>query len=278
MIIADTSALVLNWTSRNVWTSKNAQNYFDSLDLSAADTLYKRFNKDMHSIQCQMLSNRKYFMRNAALAFLEQCKTEHTNGQVIILAAGIDPLSVELASLFPESLVFDVDKFSLKEKETQLTQTCPNIKFVECDISQIELLEATLVDKGWNKKQPAFLVMEGITYYLTEHELKNVLTFFAKQLSGMACDFGLSPASVHEASRKIGIEIVRKITESVNLTFMNCYEPGYFMDLVRQCGFKDAERFSMAVVQTERTGGPMPFQGDEPAWVGLVKTESSVAV
>jgi O-methyltransferase involved in polyketide biosynthesis len=272
MIIADTSALVLSWTSRNTWTSKNALDYFDSLDLSAAEALYNRFNEKMHSIQCQMLTNRKYFIRNAALAFLEQCKAKHRNGQVIILAAGIDPLSVELASLFPGSLVFDVDKFSLKEKEAQLTQACPNIKFVQCDITQIELLEATLVAKGWNKNQPALLVMEGITYYLTEHDLKNVLAFFARHLSPMACDFGLLPASVHEASRKIGIEIVHKIKESVNLPFMNCYDPDYFMNLVRQCGFRDAERYSMAVVQTERTGGPMPFQGDEPAWVGLVKS------
>jgi len=174
--------------------------------------------------------------------------------------------------LFPDSLVFDVDKFSLKEKESQLTQACPNIKFVQCDITQIELLEAALVDKGWNNNQPAFLVLEGITYYLTENDLKNVLTFFAKHLSRMACDFGLLPASVHEASRMIGIEIVHKIKESVNLPFMNCYDPGCFMNLVSKSGFKDAERYSMALVQTERTGGPMPFHGDEPAWVGLVKT------
>jgi O-methyltransferase involved in polyketide biosynthesis len=271
MIIADTSALVLNWTSRDTWTSKNALDYFDRLDLSAADPLYNKFNKDMHFIQCQMLSNRKYFIRNAALAFLKQCKTQLIYGQVIILAAGIDPLSVELASLFPGSLVFDVDKFSLEDKEACLSLLCPNIKFVQCDITQIDLLEARLVEKGWNKNQQTFLVLEGITYYLTEYDLKNILTFFATHLSRMACDFGLLPANVHEASRTIGIEIVHKIKESVNLPFMNCYDPGYFMDLLRQCGFEDAERINMAIVQMERTGSQMPFEGDEPAWVGLVK-------
>jgi hypothetical protein len=28
MIVSDTSALVLNWTSKDIWKSKNARNYF----------------------------------------------------------------------------------------------------------------------------------------------------------------------------------------------------------------------------------------------------------
>jgi len=271
MIIADTSALVLNWTSKDTWKTDNARNYFDALDLSAAAVLYERFDKEMHLIQFQMLSNRKFFVRKAAVEFLEQCNAERANGQVIILAAGIDPLSIELASLFSNSTIYDVDKYSLTEKEKYLNQACPNIKFVQCDITNIELLAMALVEKGWNSQQPSILIMEGITYYLTENELRQVLAFFSKHLSNLVCDFGLQPESVDPAKRLTGIEIVHKIKESVKLDFMNCYEPGYFTDLVQQCGFEKPVRYSMAAIQAERTGEISPFEGEEPAWVSLVK-------
>src|SRR6478609_5861684 len=105
MIISDTSALVLNWTSKDVWQSKNARDFFNNLDLSAADILYKKFDRHLDFVQSQSLTNRKFFIRKCAVEFLEQCKTENKTGQVIILAAGIDPLSVEIASLYPHSKV-----------------------------------------------------------------------------------------------------------------------------------------------------------------------------
>ena len=271
MIIADTSALVLNWTSKDIWKSKNARDYFDGLDLSAADTLYKMIDEKLGVIQCHLLSNRKFFVRKCAIEFLEQCKVQHLNGQVIILAAGIDPLSVEVASLYPDSVVFDVDKYSMQEKEKYLNHTCANIKFIECDITNIKLLEAALVEKGWDKKQPAILIMEGITYYLTENDLRNILIFFAKNISNLVCDFGLKPECVDEPNRMHGVELRDKIKKSVGLEFMNCYEPGYYMNLIKQCGFKNAVRFTMADIQTERTGDISPFEGHEPAWVSLVK-------
>src|SRR6266487_3443833 len=231
MIISDTSALVLNWTSKDVWKSKNARDYFARLDLSSANALYKRFDKQLNLIQTYLLSNRKFFIRKCAVEFLEGCKAKNVTGQVIVLAAGIDPLSVEIASLYPESVVFDVDKYSMKEKEKYLNRVCSNIRFVECDITNIELLKERLIENGWNRKQPGILILEGITYYLTEIELRNILTFFAKNIFRLACDFGINPECVDEQNRKVGTEIVRKIKETVGLEFMNCYEPGYFMKL-----------------------------------------------
>ena len=44
MILSDTSALVLNWTSKDVLHSQAVQDYFDSLDLSGADKLLKKLH------------------------------------------------------------------------------------------------------------------------------------------------------------------------------------------------------------------------------------------
>ncbi len=272
MNISDTSALVLNWTSKDVLHSKAAQNYFDSLDLSGADSLFKKFDKKENFLQTQLLTNRKFFVRKCTVQFLEKCKNENVSGQVIILAAGIDPLSVEVASLYPHCIIFDVDKYVMSEKENYLNNTCPNIQFIECDITNIELLREALAKKGWNTTLPSLLVMEGITYYLHENDLRNVLTFFAGAVSGFVCDFGLNPEFVNEQNRAHGIETRRKIIESVGLEFMNCYDPDYYMNIVKQCGFKNLERVTMKHIQAERTGESTPFNCNEPAWVALVKS------
>ncbi len=272
MIISDTSALVLNWTSKNIWESKHAQDYFGSLNLSAADTLFKKFDKEENYLQTQVLNNRKFFVRKCAVEFLEKCKKENVTGQVIILAAGIDPLSVEVASLYPNCIVFDIDMYAMNEKEKYLNNVCPNIQFIECDITNIKLLKETLTQKGWNTDMPAILIMEGITYYLHENDLRNVLTFFASAVSGLVCDFGLKAEFVNEQNRAFGIEIRRKITEAVGLEFMHCYDPDYYMSLLKQCGFKNLQRVTMKNIQTERTGESDPFVGDEPAWVALVRS------
>src|SRR5438477_4442092 len=101
-------------------------------------------------------------MRKCVVEFLEQCKTKNVSGQVVILAAGIDALSVEVASLYPNSKVFDVDKYSMKEKEEYLNGTCSNIKFLECDITNIELLNKCLAENGYNCNEPCIIIFEGI--------------------------------------------------------------------------------------------------------------------
>ena len=271
MIISDTSALVLNWTSKDVWKSDNARKYFESLDLTSADSLYKRFDEQMNLIQTHLLTNRKFFIRKCVVDFLEQCKTKNEPGQVIILAAGIDPLSVEIASLYPYSKVFDVDKYSMQEKEKHLNGISSNIKFIECDITNTKLLKENLLQNGWDENQSSIVIIEGITYYLTEEELKKIFAFFAQHVSNFACDFGINPECVIEKNRMIGVEIVSKVTQMVNIEFMNCYTPDCFLELIEQSGFENVQRFKMAEIQKERTGEITPFEEGESAWVTLVK-------
>lgn len=266
MIISDTSALVLNWTSKDIWKSKNALEYFNSLNLSSADKLFRMFDQSEHYMHLQAVSNRKFFVRKCAVEFLEKNK----DGQVIILAAGIAPLSVEIASLFPESTIFDIDKYLMREKKNYLNGVCPNIKFIECDIANIELLHQSLFDNEWNKAQPTILIMEGIIYYLKENDLINILKFFAPSNTSFACDFGISPELIDEKNRVFGTEVFRKIKDSVGLDFVNFYDPDYFLKLLGAVGFKLPIRYTMRDIQTERTGSPEPFISENPEWITCV--------
>jgi hypothetical protein len=77
MIISDTSALVLNWTSKDIWNSKNARDYFAGLDLNPADNLLQMFDKQENFMHTQTVSNRIFFIRKCAVEFLEQCRSEN---------------------------------------------------------------------------------------------------------------------------------------------------------------------------------------------------------
>jgi O-methyltransferase involved in polyketide biosynthesis len=270
MLISATSALVLNWTSKDIWTSKNAQEYVNALDLSEGNPLLNLFDATEKFMHTQSVSNRKYFVRKHILAFLNKCQQENEKGQVVILAAGIAPMSVEIASLVRDSIVFDVDKYLMNEKEKFLKAVCPNIKFIECDITDIDQLNENLIHNGWNPENPSILIMEGITYYLLEKDLKHVLTFFAKNNSRMLADFVLNPDFIHPKNRKFGVAVFRKIQESVGLEFVNFYEPAHFMSLVDECGFKNAQRTTSDEIQLERTGRKDPFDLEESGWISMV--------
>lgn len=266
MIISDTSALVLNWTSPEIWKSSNAQNYFSKLDLSAGDELLKKFDIIENFMHTQAVTNRKFFVRKNAVEFLGK----NPQGQVIILGAGIAPLSVELTSLYPESIIFDVDKYQMKLKKQCLNGSCPNINFIECDVTNIEKLHKYLNEYGWNRNQPMILIMEGIIYYLPEEELRNILKFFAESNSLFVCDFGINLEMVHENNRKYGTEVFQKIIDEIRLDSVSFYEPDYFLKMVRDCGFKLPRRFTMRDIQIERTENPGPFDFEEPGWISCV--------
>jgi hypothetical protein len=271
MLISATSALVLYWTSPEIWTTANARNYFAHLDLREGKTLYDSFSKAENEIETEVLTNRKYFVRKHIVSFLEGCEKENKSGQVIVLAAGIAPLSVEIATLFPNAIVFDVDKYAMPEKEKYLQHVCRNIRFIECDITQVDLLEKKLKKAGWDPASPTIVVVEGIVYYLKESDLWNILHYFANQQSRLILDFVLKPDCVDEQFRKYGVDVFERIREWIGLKILNFYEPDFFMEMIAVCGFKKAKRFEMDEIQMERTGKSEPFDDQRQAWVCMVK-------
>lgn len=273
--ISATSALVLNWTNNNIWKSTEVSEYMDSIDLSEGNTILKLFSDEENYMHTQSVTNRKYFMRQSAVSFLEQCKAKKINAQVIILAAGIAPLSIELASLFPHAAIFDVDKFLMQEKEIDIKKMFKdrlrNIHFVKSDITNIAELESRLLKAGWKPEEQTLLIMEGITYYLKEVDLKYILEYFFNKNTSLACDFLLNYDDIHESNRKFGLDVFGKIKESVGLDFVESYAPEYFMNLLSEIGYKDPERVQMTEVQKERTGWPEPYRNPESGWITLVK-------
>ncbi len=273
MIISATSALVLNWTDESLWQTNEAKVYGSKLDLSEGDSLLALYNKEERFMHLQAVTGRKYFMLKKATGFLKNLQEKSMDGQVIILAAGLAPVSVEVAALFPSSKVFDVDKYLMKEKKNLVNGYPPNISFIECDITLINRLHEKLLDAGFDPGKPTIAIIEGIIYYLDTDDLKRILEYLNKQHMMLAGDFCLKPGSVNEKTRSILTEAFRKIKEQVGLKFVNFYTEQEMTGLILETGFKSVGLTNMQDIQKERTGDDYPFVTADSCWVGIFYAE-----
>jgi len=265
--ISATSALVLNWTDDKIWQSPLTSEYMRDLDLSEGQSLLERFNEEENLMHTQTVSCRKFFVRKKVCDFLERLQREGRSGQVVILAAGLAPMSVEIASLFPSSPVFDVDLHNMREKQELLGGRVPNIAFCECDITDIEKLDAALAGAGFRNGEPTIAVLEGILYYLTPDALRNVLSYLSENQATVVGEFGLEPESVNEVTRVHLLDVFAKIQGQVNLDFVTFYSDESMKGLLREAGFESVTLHNLQPLQKERTGDEFPFTFPDSSWI-----------
>lgn len=273
MKISATSTLVLNWTDSKLWQSRETFNYNQQLDLSEGEPLFKLFSEEDTFMHTQAVSGRKYFMKKSVLNFLEELSNQGESGQVIILAAGLAPLSVEIASLFPTCMVFDADKFLMDEKKELINGKPSNIEFIECDITDLNVFRDKLLNHNFKLDKPSIAVMEGIIYYLPTDSLKNILNFLHKNNIAFVGDFCLKPELVNEKTRFYLTDVFRKIKEEVSLDFINFYSAEETTDLLQEAGFKKISVSNMQQIQEERVGEKNPFSEKNSCWVMNIYAE-----
>ena len=273
MKISATSTLVLNWTDSNLWQSRETVNYNQKLDLSEGEPLFKLFSEEETFMHTQAVSGRKYFMKKRVLGFLEELRNQGESGQVIILAAGLAPLSVEIASLFPTCRVFDVDKFLMDEKKELINGKPSNIEFIECDITDLTVFRDKLLNHNFQLDKPTIAVMEGIIYYLPTDSFKNILNFLQKNNIVFVGDFCLKPELVNEKTRFYLTDVFRKIKEEVLLDFINFYLAEETTNLLQEAGYKKISVSNMQQIQEERVGEKNPFSEKNSCWVMNIYAE-----
>jgi len=238
-----------------------------NLDLSEGQSLLERFSEEENLMHTQTVSSRKFFVRKTVCGFLERVQREGRSGQVVILAAGLAPMSVEIASLFPASAVFDVDMYNMREKQQLLGDRLPNIAFSECDIADIEKLDSVLAGGGFRKEEPTIAVLEGILYYLSPTALRNVLGYLSKNRATVVGEFGLKPELVNEDTRIHLLDVFAKIQDQVKMDGATFYSDDSISGLLREAGFGSVTLHNFQLIQKERTGAEYPFTSPDSSWI-----------
>ncbi len=273
MKISATSSLVLNWSDRNLWQSQETLDYNAQLDLTEGEPLFKLFSEEETFMHMQAVSGRKYFMKKKVSGFLQELSKEEKSGQVIILAAGLAPLSVEIASLFPTCRVFDVDKYLMDDKKELINGNPSNIEFIGCDITDLDLLSSKLMTHNFKMDNPSIAVMEGIIYYIPKESLKNILHFLKKNNFAFVGDFCLKPELVNEKTQFYLTDVFRKIKDEVQLDFINFYSVEEITDFLKEAGYENVSVLNMQQIQEERVGDKNPFLDNNSCWVMNIYAE-----
>lgn len=273
MKISATSALVLNWTDHTIWETPEALSYTDQLDLTEGERLFSLFSEEENFMHLQSVSGRKFFMKKKVHSFLHELNRTDKKGQVIILAAGLAPLSVEIGSLFPSCQVFDVDKYLMDDKKILVNSRPSNIEFIDCDILNLNLLNEKLIAYNFKNNIPTIAVLEGIIYYLPVEELMKIMRFLRQNNIAFACDICLKPELVHEKTRFLLTEVFRKIKDEINLDFINFYSAEEITDMLKKAGYQKISITNMQQIQKERTGDPFPFTEENSCWVMNIYAE-----
>lgn len=117
--------------------------------------------------------------------------------QVVILGSGYDSRAYRIPEC-RKIRVFEVDQSGIlqlkRTKLDQLLQRFPeNVSFVKTDLN-IQKIDQTLLQHGFNKNKPAFFIWEGVTQYLTRRAIDQTMHF----ISGTAPGSFLLFTYVHE--------------------------------------------------------------------------------
>lgn len=270
-VLSDTSALVLLWSDESCYPSRQAQSYLESLFLKAGEPLYCRCN-DVWSNYNEVIINRK----TGILYLASKAIFKHDISQTVILGAGLAPLDVVLINRHTpgdmEIFSVDVENMPLKRRlldglhDTNLSR----IHCVTANISDISAVDAQLNENGYNKNKSSLVIMEGISYYLSIGNLKDIVTYFKNNSSeaSFILEYLVPNVNIQESRRHIpeGVfEIIRKSCGLPVITRLN-------QELISASfGCVVKERFTLHDLEKMRTKGNRYFPQPDSGWIEVCR-------
>jgi hypothetical protein len=141
-----------------------ARSYVDYLDLSAGNALLTHCNT-VCSWYDEVILDRKHFMR--CLVEKELRSSHHGSWQIVIPAAGISPLSLELLTANASHIarIFEIDLSEMEEKNALYRSIAPalhdKVRHITGDINAPTFVQV-LLSAGYRRELPTIVLLEGI--------------------------------------------------------------------------------------------------------------------
>jgi len=267
-----TAALVMAW-ALPLYESGPVGEFVRQLDLSSGADLLCRCQAACNWYG-EVILNRKCFIRHLILEHLKAGGPV----QVVLLAAGKSPLGLELLlSSSGISRVFEVDIAGMAEKEALYKKTAPEVadrlRCITADIAS-ESLQEELCRAGFRRDIATFVVLEGISYYISEDALKRIISSFR---SFGRCIFILEyllPCDFVEPSRRmIPRNIFSLIKMSTGQKEIRCYSDEALGKIFSEAGGRTAAYHSMQEMERQRTGRNEYFDKPGLGWIKCLEAE-----
>ena len=175
--VPSTSRLVLE-AAMPLYTTPLQQRYIESIDFNETSHIFYDL-KRYYPLVIDSICLRKQSIR----AMLQERITRMAGQQVILLGAGLDPLSLYLLENYRQELsrIIEIDNGYIEEKQQLYASIIPGeplIRFVKCDITDTVLLWSKLLENGYQQDAPAIIVFEGVIHYISNDAFINTMKLF----------------------------------------------------------------------------------------------------
>jgi O-methyltransferase involved in polyketide biosynthesis len=265
--LAPTAALVMRW-AMPLYEKSTAQSYVRQLDLSSGDELYSECNA-ICPWYGEVIQNRKYFIKE----IIERQLDIRNRSQLVVLAAGQSPLAMELTLERPSQIsrAFEVDISGMEEKARLYAETLPRVQgkllCLEGDITSEGLLPFLEMD-GYARDTSSIILLEGISYYLPELMLQEIISRFGSGGKNIIIIEYLLPCGKVEPSRRqVPREIFSLVRRSADLKEISCYTMEGLGKIFREAGGKLTESWSMKEMELARCKRNRYFLRDDLGWI-----------
>ncbi|MCW3467236.1 class I SAM-dependent methyltransferase [Chitinophaga nivalis] len=198
--VPSTSRFILEY-ALDLYTTPLQQHYIDAIDFSETSRIAWELRQAYPTIP-DAIYYRKLSIREM---FREQLLLQPQQ-QVIILGAGLDPLSLYLLENYKNNIkhIFEVDNGYIFEKKAIYEELLPgqkSIHFIRCDLTDTQTLAVQLVENGYNAHLPTLIIFEGVIHFITNEEFINLMLLFKTndQRNIVTMDYFLTTATVPPA-------------------------------------------------------------------------------
>lgn len=132
--------------------------------------------------------------------------------QVLIPGAGLDSHAYRCRDLLGSVAVFEADRpatlaFKQRRVDESLGGPPPNLTYVPVDFQREKMAEA-LCRHGYDPSRRTFVIMEGLTMYLTEDALRDVFRFVASHAPGSSVVFDFASRAIVDSIGQIDLAAV----------------------------------------------------------------------
>lgn len=246
--------------------------YMRYLDTSSAQALIAaHINAGIYELTQELICNRKFIIRHAVV---EALKSASGQSQVLILAAGQAPLSLEVLSRQNDRIaaVYEIDVAEFGEKkriyQSIAADLSDKVVFFQGDIRSHKLL-SQLSSIGFDPSLNTVIVIEGITHYMTPAELQQVLELLTAERGKRwaVIDFGPPYDSIAERVRPIARQAYGIIEENCYRQAMTKYSSSEMRQALQAVGGEVVHHYTIHDIEKLVTGRNKFFPEKNSGWL-----------
>ena len=266
--LSATSALVLLWTKGEIHTSNISSQYLKVLKLKEGEKLLSKCDQ-VWPFYSEVIKNRK----QCILDIVRNSIKKNQIKQIVILGAGMDPLSLEIVDENKNVKIFEIDysNTSVKQKiiEDIDYDLRNSIKLINGDLTKPKIILKNLLKFGWNKKNRTLVIAEGISYYLSENSLWNVFKIFETEnnRNQLVMEYLVPHEDISKRRAIIPDQIFYMISTDMELLSITRYDVNKIKKRLKDLNGKIVKSYTMKEMEKNRTGKNYHFRRAKSGWI-----------